>query len=162
MTIATQQGEEDREYANKLIAIIRTPEKADRSLIQQLLNVAVPSKKSKSKSSSSNSFGDWISDLDIKKRLIVTGVGILSYALGALFVFLIFLIKIKFLLLLAVVPCYLLGFAGLKGWNWMSKYEINTFGGFIKCFSFLIIIPGSGTIAGLYWTGKGTLDYLDW
>lgn len=167
MAIAEQHGEEDKEYANKLIGIIQTPEKVDRSLIQQFLDAAVPSGKSKKKSSSGRSLGDWIDDMDIKERLIATGMGILAIAAGVLFSFLMVLIagwvKIGFIAYLAVVPAYVLIYAGLRGWDWYSQYEINTVGGFLKIMSFLILaFTGIGTIAVLYWIGNGTMDYMGW
>lgn len=161
LAMADKQGEEDQEFANKLIEIIQTPEKADRSLIKQFLDASMTPTKATRKSSSNISFTDWIYNLDIKERLIMMGVGILACALGALFAFLMLRIPIKFFAFLTVIPCYLLIYAGLDGWDWMSEYDIATVGGFIKAFCFLILaFTGVGTIAVLYWIGKGTLDHL--
>jgi len=160
LTIADKQGEEDREYAKKLVDIIRTPEKADRSLIKHFLEVSMSPAKATRKSGSDFSFGDWISDFDIVERLITTGVGILACGLGALFILLMLRMP-GFLAFLFVVPCYLLIYAGLDGWDWLSDYDIATVGGFFKAFCFLILaFTGIGTIAVLYWIGNGTRDHL--
>jgi hypothetical protein len=163
LAIAEKQREEDQKYAKKLIEIIQTPEKADRSLIKKFLEVSMaPAKSTRKSASSSNfSFGDWISDFNIVERLITTGVGILACGLGALFIFLMIRLPIGFLSYLFVVPCYLLIYAGLDGWNWLSDYDIATVGGFIKAFCFIILaFTGIGTIAVLYWIGNGTRDRL--
>jgi hypothetical protein len=162
LTIADKQGEEDQKYAKKLVEIIRAPEKADRSLIKKFLEVSMASAKAtrKSVSASDFSFGDWMSDFNIVERLITTGVGILACGLGALFILLTIRLP-GFLAFLFVVPCYLLIYAGLDGWDWLSEYDIATIGGFFKAFCFLILaFTGIGTIAVLYWIGNGVRDRL--
>ncbi len=161
LTLADKQGEEDREYAKKLVEIIRAPEKADRSLIKHFLEVSMSPAKATRKSGSDFSFGDWISDFDIVERLITTGVGILACGLGALFALLMIRLPIGFLSYLFVVPCYLLIYAGLDGWDWLSDYDIATYAGLLKAFCFILLaFTGIGTIAVLYWIGNGTRDHL--
>jgi hypothetical protein len=162
LAIADKQGEEDHKYAKKLVEIIRAPEKADRSLIKQFLEVSMAPAKTTRKSAGASdfSFGDWISDFDIVERLITTGVGILACGLGALFILLMLRMP-GFLAFLFVVPCYLLIYAGLDGWDWLSDYDIATVGGFFKTFCFILLaFTGIGTIAVLYWIGNGTRDRL--
>ena len=162
LTIVDKQGEEDREYAKKLVEIIRTPEKADRSLIKKFLEVSMASAKTTKKSAGTSdfSFGDWISDFNVVERLITTGVGILACGLGVLFGLLVIRLP-GFLAYLFVVPCYVLIYAGLDGWDWLSEYDIATYAGLLKIFCFLILaFTGIGTIAVLYWIGNGVRDRL--
>ena len=75
LAMADKQGEEDQEFANKLIEIIQTPEKADRSLIKQFLDASMTPTKATRKSSSNISF---LPPLNHKTQLLIHNSQVLT------------------------------------------------------------------------------------